>query len=377
MCHFYSNPLAILSDMQSPTREVLALLEPRHLAIVRGLPSFRHLIEATIEVGGAGYARQLLEDDHALVQEIEEALTTRNSRFTKLLRRIFVLKIANESSIIGPTEIYMRAFEGGLSDSDLVKTVLDSVKRMPPDALVSLVSRILAAIQDGCDESDLVGWLDDEMEFVDTLSEIWDKTSELENESTKIGKPVRSSYSMHSQGVRTTVVAQKVQLSYEKSTLSKHDMQFTELVDNLLKTLKRYLSFENPRSWFLNETWVYDSVSPYKDVFTPRPRFAVERALSTPSNYLPGCDPSIDVPSAKPPTAIVYQMYLESGNLVNVSDIWEAFHSHVGGEEGTGYDERTALMLLYRGLADLKLLGMVKQSKKKADHLAKSVWKGL
>jgi origin recognition complex subunit 3 len=33
--------------------------------------------------------------------------------------------------------------------------------------------------------------------------------------------------------------------------------------------------------------------------------------------------------------------------------------------------------MFYRGLADLKSLGMVKQSKKKADHLAKVAWKGL
>jgi origin recognition complex subunit 3 len=35
------------------------------------------------------------------------------------------------------------------------------------------------------------------------------------------------------------------------------------------------------------------------------------------------------------------------------------------------------LMLFYRALADLKLSGMVKPSRKKTDHLAKMAWKGL
>jgi origin recognition complex subunit 3 len=34
-------------------------------------------------------------------------------------------------------------------------------------------------------------------------------------------------------------------------------------------------------------------------------------------------------------------------------------------------------VLFYKALADLKVSGMVKQSKRKADHLAKAAWEGL
>jgi len=33
--------------------------------------------------------------------------------------------------------------------------------------------------------------------------------------------------------------------------------------------------------------------------------------------------------------------------------------------------------LFYRGLAELKYLGMIKNSRKKTDHLTKLAWKGL
>jgi origin recognition complex subunit 3 len=70
-------------------------------------------------------------------------------------------------------------------------------------------------------------------------------------------------------------------------------------------------------------------------------------------------------------------MYLETGSLINIFDLWSAFFEMIGGGDEQKVDERDALLLFYRALADLKSLGMVKQSKKKADHLAKVSWKGL
>lgn len=37
--------------------------------------------------------------------------------------------------------------------------------------------------------------------------------------------------------------------------------------------------------------------------------------------------------STQPPTAILYQLYLESGNLINVNDLWLAFNAIVGEDE--------------------------------------------
>lgn len=40
-------------------------------------------------------------------------------------------------------------------------------------------------------------------------------------------------------------------------------------------------------------------------------------------------------------------------------------------------DESIDRALFYRGLAELKYLGMIKISKRKTDHLQKLAWKGL
>ena len=138
------------------------------------------------------------------------------------------------------------------------------------------------------------------------------------------------------------------------------------------------------RSSRLLVCWLYDSRSPLKDVFTPRPRPVMERALSRPHDYL-GCNccqtSEDSIKPTFPPTAILYQLYLETGSLINVADLWTAFYATLGGEEGEGgdgaTDERTALVLFYRALAELRSMGFVKPTRKKADHIAKLAWKGL
>jgi origin recognition complex subunit 3 len=69
-------------------------------------------------------------------------------------------------------------------------------------------------------------------------------------------------------------------------------------------------------------------------------------------------------------------MYLETGNLINVADLWTAYHALVEKDNGEGSDgdERKALAEFYRGMAELRALGFLKPSKKKADHVAKVKW---
>ena len=377
MCHFYANPLSMLNDNERDSKSLLKLLQPEHLEAIRILPSFTALVEMLIEEHSVALARGLLEDDAILLREVEKALDSTAQSMTTLLRTMHILSTA-AGGPVDNIDLYVKAFRGTLNDSDAVRGVLDSIKRMTPDAVQTFIERIIEAMEGGSAELDLDGWITTEHETYKELADIQAEVTSIAEQSAETGKPVRSQYAINSQGLRTTVIAQKVQLSYEKSTLSKLDLQYTALIDRVSKFFEEYFVFEDPTSVFLNEAWIYDSLSPYSDVFTPRPRFAIEQSLSAPYDYLRSCKDSGDTLSAaNPATALLYQMYLESGSLINVSDIWTAFYSIVGGDDGEGYDERTALMLFYRGLADLRLLGMIKQSKKKVDHLAKAAWKGL
>ena len=377
MFHFYTNPLSVLCHPKKSSEEMVQLLQPEHIQAIRNLPSFIHLIDDLLEDNDRSHAQDLLQDDNSLRKELVAAFHSTKIRLETLLRRICVLACATKG-LPGKIELYLQALKGTLTESETVRGVLDSIKRKSPEELILFIDSIEDVIKNGSLEYSLEGWMLDEPIVVSEFKEVKKQTAFLETQAKESGKPIRSSYAMHHRGLRTTVIAQKVQLSYAKSTLSEEDTKFTTLVDRLSATLKVYFTFEQPEHWFLSEVWLSDLVSPSKDIFTPRPRFTIENALAKPSDKLLSCDSSIEVLSSSTvPTAILYNMYMESGSVINISDLKTSFFSVMEGEETEGYDERTVLMLFYKALADLKLLGLIKQSKRKVDHLAKSTWRGL
>jgi len=378
MCHYYGNALSILNGFSGGLDVRSNIIQPQHLQAIRMLPSFRILVEKMTEEGRPAHARHLLLNDAILVEDVRKTLASRDTTIIRLLRAMNLLT----SSSLEPVDkisLYMATFEGGLGESEYVARMLDSIKRMTPEELASFIVSITESVEKGTPEMDLNGWTDEESEFLGEMNKIRTQVAALVEQSLETGKPVRSSYAIHSKGVRTTVIAQRVQLSYEKSTLTEQDKAFTALVDRLSQGLVGYFSLENPKEIFLNEVWLYDSTLPYRNVFTPRPRAAIELALSAPYKYLSCdcCEAVEGLSSTHPATAILYQMYLETGSLINIFDLWSAFFEMVGGGDEQKIDERDALVLFYRALADLKQMGMVKQSKKKADHLAKVTWKDL
>ncbi|TVY35860.1 Origin recognition complex subunit [Lachnellula subtilissima] len=378
MCHFYGNALSILTDPSTSSQLLLKLMKPCHFEAIRMLPSFRKLIELRVESQELDRARELIQDDAILVQEIEGALESKDGNILRLLRAFHVFASALSEPPSG-IDLYMTIFEGALSNSDYLKRALDSIKRMTPNDLVVFIQRIKGAIENGSHELDLDGWADEDEGLIRELRDVEMKAVGLSENSADIEKSIRSSDAIHSKGLRTTVIAQRVQLSYEKSTITEAEKEFINLIDHVSKLLEQYFALENPKDLFLNELWLCDSADSFLDVFAPRPRAAIENALSAPYEYLTceigGSEEGLS--STHPPTAIIYQSYLEAGSLINMADLWTTFHEILSSKEGDEGDEREALMQFYRALADLKLVGMVKQSKKKADHLAKVAWKGL
>jgi origin recognition complex subunit 3 len=382
MCHFYANPISIFLTYSLDSDEFLFEVQPEHLEAIRTLPSFRRRIEALLKEHKTKEARKLLESDKALHEEIRRTLKRKREFIIKIQQamHVYFTVASRRAHRTDRMDLYVKAFSGQLQDSDILKDLISSIKTMPPGEVLTLTGNILEKISSGDPETELEGWTESAEEFVEDLSRIQLEVQNLQNHAKAANTPLRSRYTTQSKVLRTTVVAQKVHLSKEQSSLSALDMSYSNLLTELTDLLEEYLKFENPLDQFLHEIWIYDSKSPYREVFTPKPRHAIERALSVPHDYL-GCTcckaSEEGLSSSQSPTAILYQLYLETGSLINVFDLWSAFYAIVGGEDGADCDERNALVLFYRALADLKLLGMVKQSRKKTDHLAKLAWKGL
>ncbi|TAQ86545.1 hypothetical protein B7494_g5143 [Chlorociboria aeruginascens] len=379
MCHFYANPLSVLLDANITFKPQSETLQLEHFEAVRNLPSFRRLVEELLDRHEVKKALDLFDDNELLLREIQISLKAKDVGVSKILQAMHILSCCAVGSI-GKIDLYTIVSSNDLRNSTLLISVLDTIRRMDPDNLINFIKSIQEAIKNGNPELALETWVDEESTFSEEIQDIKTQTIALIEKSAKDGITIRSGHTIHNKTIRATVIAHKVQLSQEKSSLTKQDLDFTTLIDQLISAIERYVTFENPQHLFLNEVWLYDSKLPYRDVFTPRPKFAIERALSVPHDYLgcQCCNPSIEGSSlSHPPTAILYQCYLDAGSLINVFDLWTAFLATVGKEEDDASDERQTLMLFYRALADLKSLGMLKQSRKKTDHLAKLAWKGL
>ncbi len=377
MCHFYANPLSVLLAA-SDGRLDRKLLQPEHIAAVRTLDSFKAHAEAAVEARQLSHALSLIEDDEYLVTQILDQGQKRQEYLAQLLRSLHLITSSGLTSA-SFTELYMLALSSGIDIDQASGTVPleDAVRRLNPEEFPALIGRVLSAVQGGSPELGLEGWESEAEEFVRSLSDLRDEVEGLVARSKNSGTALKSKYSAQSRVMRTTVVAQKVQLSRDTARLTEEDKAFSEAIDSLLGLLSHNLHCVPVDNLFLHEAWVLDAKSPYRDVFVPRPGATFGRALSRPHDYLAcACCAKANGGSAStlPTTAILYHLYLEAGALINVADLWAAYYALVGDESDVELDERSALVCFYRGLAELRLMGFVKQSKKKADHIAKVKW---
>ncbi|MCJ1391720.1 hypothetical protein MMC18_004585 [Xylographa bjoerkii] len=365
MTHFFVNALSwILHPSPASTT-----LQAEHYEAIRNLPSFRRLVEDLIKEKQFVKAKRLLDTDHILQEMTRQLFRDGSKSMEHLVEAMEILNIIQSSipskALIPWSKLYLKGIAGDLADSSILRETLLSVKKLPSDTMIKMLEKASTfAI----------------LELDGVKSELY----ELIHTATDGIAPLRSEYDVHHETVRTTVIAQKVQLSKHKATLSKQDADYSKIVDRIDSSLKEFFAtyFLNPKKLALHEIFHFDLKSPCREVFAPMPRQAVERALSAPHDYLDCdcCDGSAHgLAPSQPPTAILYQLYLESGAIINISDLWSAFNTILGSEDGDDEEgkEHGTLAFFYRGLAELKYLGMIKNSRKKTDHLTKNLWKGL
>ena len=378
MSHFYGNPLSCLLYTSYEDQSATQTLQPEHCEAVRMLPSFRNLIEGCLQNKMLDRSHRLIENDSDLSDEIQSTLQSTRNFITRLLRIIHVISSASIESM-GKVELYKAVFGGKTGDLDFTRRIIDVLRQMSPEAVLGFLKQVKDSIESGSPELELEGWTHEATDFLAELSEAREQVMSLLEVSRTTGKPIQSSHTIQRKGIRTTVIAQRVQLSFEESSLSDQDKTFTTLVDKISESMIKFLSGENPQDFFLHEVWMCNDSQPYRDVLTPRPRYSIERALSSPQQYIrcDCCRLDQGVWTKQPPTASIYQLYLEAGSLINISDMWRAYLDMQNPDDHEDFDEREALVLFYRALAELKLLGMIKQSKKKADHLSKITYSGL
>ena len=279
-------------------------------------------------------AKGLLDTDHVLKETTRQLFKDGTKSMKHLAEAMEILNIIHCSTPnkahIPWSKLYLKGITGDLADSTILRETLFSVRKLPSDIMIEILKKAstFAILELDGVKTDL---------------------HELIRDTTDEGAPLRSEYDVHHETLRTTVVAQKVQLSKHKATLSKQDANYSKIVDRIDTALKEFFEkyLINPKTLPLHEIFLFDLKSPIREVFAPMPRQAVERALSVPHDYLDCdcCDGSANgLSPSQPPTAILYQLYLESGAIINISDLWSAFNAILGPDDSDideGRDQET------------------------------------
>ena len=220
--------------------------------------------------------RRLLDSDRYLYDNTMENIKSGQIVISNLVGATSILAAIRNSiqrtPYVSRSTLYVRAVSGELDGSPIVRETLLMVKKASSDLLYQILE-VLSALKERSFPIDVVTY----QRELDSL--IKENTNET---------PLRSQHDVRSNTLRTTIVAQKVELSKHRSTLSEQDTAYSELIGRFHDDIESYFTntFISPQSMFLSEVLLYDLRSPHSETFVPKPRFVIERSLSSPHDYL-------------------------------------------------------------------------------------------
>ncbi|KAI4114416.1 MAG: hypothetical protein LQ345_004789 [Seirophora villosa] len=331
MTHCFANPLSVLLREDLPSSKGFQVELCR---CIRNMDSFKRFAEKMLDRNDAQTVKRLLDDEEFLqetvIEEIGKGRETLDSVLTAVDLLLSIHSCLDFKSTESWSNVYIKAMAGELRDSAVVEETLIAIRKLPSDSLASLLNLLSNST------------VHDMLTYANDLR----KLESQKDDAT----PLRSEHNTHHQSLRTTIVAQKVELSTHVSSLSEQDRAYSRLVNRVYDSLREYFqkALVTPQELFLHEVLIYDFKSPHREVFAPKPRHAIERALSSPRDYL-GCNcckgAQHGLSSTHPATSVLYQLFLESGALINISDLWSAFHTIVGTEDAEDEDEEQERVL--------------------------------
>lgn len=368
MSHFYGNPLSAFLPCEASSSSFKAIsgLSGEHYEAIRNVGSFQGHVEKLLLEGQTSRAEQLLSNDEILRDEVCKQLEASTDRMRWSLGAIAIIhtfhKLLTAKQDWLYTTLYVKCLAGELFSSSIVSELLLSIRKTPSDVFLSLLPPIVETIMTMPPCDIVVVSPDDFLDVQDQLK--------ILISSNGSSTPLTS----QSEVLRAAMTRNSIS-GMQKPQASEYTNLVTRFHDLVFSYLSQTLT--NYQDLVFHELLIYDLRSPHREVFMPRPRFAIERALSAPHDYL-GCECCCGTENGlsptQPPTAILYQLYLDSGALINGYDLWSAFRAVLSEKFE---DEKMCMALFERGLAELKSMGFVKSSRKKTDHIAKLAWKGL
>lgn len=380
MSHYYSNPFAGVHRYFDPWTRVVNwnglahFLTPRHCAALRQLPSFRDYAERSLSSLGPKHLESLFTQDEPIIQLVgtsiqEFYLYKQHMLYGLNLLMVMqnALKEFGEDGKIADTSIvdlYPSILSGEITSMKIFNDLKESVSSASPNVLAVIIF-------------EFANFADPE-KFSELADRILDGEFRAEVDLfVDISGP-------------EYIVIENCLDSREKL---KRYAKLQKIITNLIfQELTE--SFCSYRTFFFHEAFVVDTVNLQENVFMPTHRGAIEMGLSNPKHYWgnvltdsmtnrPATEDGLNLNGmsdmgSDPHLCIMYTLYRESSLFINIYDWYTTFASFLKKpEKEDPLWEKKVLSWFLQGVAELKFLGIVRDSKRKFECVEKLVWRGL
>ncbi|NXP56575.1 ORC3 protein, partial [Heliornis fulica] len=375
--HFYTQPLSVLCCQLVDAKKRVNSLSHDQCENVRKLPSFRRYVEAQVSEKQIA----LLTEDSVLkeiVQKLLEDMDVYHENYISVLRCLHVFTSSLPKYPLGKQirELHCACLENQVWETEEYESSLQLARMLNKSDLVTMLQQCVEIlVSSSGNEFD---------KAVEKLKEFLTQFQKLEEAFQERDVSVSSQKEL--QKKTDLYHLQKTLLELKESRrskkLTKFEMLRLEVVDYIDSLVRKYLVPADHKT--LHEIVYFNTASVLRGHLNAAPRIALHTALNNPYYYLKNqalkCDGG-SISNKAPDICIVYKLHLECGRLINLVDWLEAFSTVVMSAEGPNADAASSDQVddvvharFIRAVSELELLGFIKPSKQKTDHVARLTW---
>ncbi|KAM9267773.1 origin recognition complex subunit 3 isoform 3-T3 [Cariama cristata] len=379
--HFYSQPLSVLCCQLVDAKKRVNSLSHDQCENIRRLPSFRRYVESQISEKQIA----LLTADSFLketIQKLLEDLYVYHENYLSVLRCLHVFTSSLPKYPLGKQirELHCACLENRVWETEEYESSLQLARMLNKSDLVTMLQQCVEIfVSSSGKEFD---------ETVEKLKEFLTQFQKLEVAEAFQERDVSVSSQKELQKKTDLYHLQKTLLELKESRrskkLTKFEMLRFEVVDYIDSLVRNYLVPADHKT--LHEIIYFNTASVLREHLNAAPRIALHTALNNPYSYLKNQALKSDggsISNKAPDVCIAYKLHLECGRLINLVDWLEAFSTVVMAADKPNADEASSDQVddiiharFIRAVSELELLGFIKPSKQKTDHVARLTWGG-
>ncbi|XP_042535446.1 origin recognition complex subunit 3 isoform X1 [Dipodomys spectabilis] len=376
--HFYSQPLSVLCCSLPEAKRRINFLSVNQCEDIRRLPSFRRYVEKQASEKQVA----LLTSERILkveTQSLLENLHVYHLNYFLVLRCLHNFTSSLPKYPLGRQirELYCACLEKNIWDSEEYGSALQLLRMLAKDELMNILKKCYKVFNSS--EKQLGSTVKKIEEFLAEFQNL-DDAKEEEDASGSQSKGFQKTDLYHLQ--KSLLEMKELRRTSKKQT--KFEILREKVVNFIDCLVREYLL--PPETQPLHEVVYFSAAHTLREHLNASPRIALHTALNNPYYYLKnealkseeGC-----IPNIAPDICIAYKLHLECSRLINLVDWSEAFATVVTAAEqmdgnATTSEERNEIIhaRFIRAVSELELLGFIRPTKQKTDHVARLTWGG-